>query len=54
MTSLNLSERMNELSDAVIRPFNANEGGEMWVHIEVKSSASLSRTHKGSSALTFC
>ncbi len=33
MTSLNLLERMNELSDGVIRPFNSHEGGETWVHI---------------------
>jgi len=32
MTSLNLLERMNELSDGVIRPFNATRE-ETWVHI---------------------
>jgi len=31
MTSLHLPERMNELSDGVIRPFNATR--ERWVHI---------------------
>jgi len=30
MTSLNLPERLNELSDGVIRPFNATrEGGDV-------------------------
>ena len=32
MASLNLLEGMNELSDGVIRPFNATRG-ETWVHI---------------------
>jgi hypothetical protein len=29
MTSLNLPERMNELSDGVIRPFNATRRGDV-------------------------
>ena len=32
-TSLNLPERMNELSDGVIGPFNATREGRRWVHI---------------------
>jgi hypothetical protein len=29
MTSLNLPERMNELNDAMIRPFNATREGDV-------------------------
>ena len=33
MTSLNLPERMNELSDGGDPPIQRHEGGERWVHI---------------------
>ena len=39
MTSLNLPERMNELSDGVIRPFNATREGRRGSISEIPAKA---------------